>query len=437
MLAVTYGLEKFHHYTFGRQVFVVTDHKPLVAISNKSLSKAPKRLQTLLLRAQKYTFDLSWSPVTEIPVADALSRAPVHKPCEEELIHCVTENGLRDERMQQIRDATATYQSLTILGAIILKGWPNHKDGIPMEALPYFNYRDELTIQDGIIYRGERIVVPKALRQDMKNRVHAGHLCITSCLRRARDLITRNWGFTHETISPGNSQANGAAEAAVKIAKRILRKSQSSGENHYVALLNLRNTPTEGLHTSSALRLFGRRTKSMMPTAEAQLKPGYVDPSREAELKVNRRALTAPSGRRDLMILQVDDTFRMQAIRTGEREWKQARVKRAITTRAFEVEADGRSYRRNRRHLRISAKSTHSLPAKQYRAIAARRCGANEPAPPIELPDVPTLEGAALQSEEIDRDTTGEASIDRDTTGEASLTTRCGRHVRKRKRFEV
>ena len=81
----------------------------------------------------------------------------------------------------------------------------------------------------------------------------------------------------------------------MKIAKRILRKSQSSGEDHYVALLNLRNTPTEGLNTSPAQRLFGRRTKSMMPTAEAKLRPGYVDPSREAELKVNRRALTVCS----------------------------------------------------------------------------------------------------------------------------------------------
>ena len=72
MLAVTYGLEKFHHYTFGRQVFVVTDHKPLVSISNKQLSKAPKRLQNLLMRAQRYTFELRWSPGTEIPVADVL-----------------------------------------------------------------------------------------------------------------------------------------------------------------------------------------------------------------------------------------------------------------------------------------------------------------------------------------------------------------------------
>ena len=83
----------------------------------------------------------------------------------------------------------------------------------------------------------------------------------------------------------------------------------------------------------------------MMPTAEAKLRPGYIDPSREAELKVNRRALTAPSGRRDLKRLHVGDTVRMQPIRTGEREWRQARVKRAITTRAFEVEADGRCYR--------------------------------------------------------------------------------------------
>ena len=29
MLAVCFGLEKFHHYTYGRRVTVITDHKPL------------------------------------------------------------------------------------------------------------------------------------------------------------------------------------------------------------------------------------------------------------------------------------------------------------------------------------------------------------------------------------------------------------------------
>ena len=127
ILPVTYGLEKFHHYTLGREVFVVTDHKPLVAISKKPLCKAPNRLQTHLLIAQRYTYDLPWSTGTDIPVADVLSRALFQQPSEEELIHCVTENGLRGERLQQIRDATAADQSLTILGKIILKGCPNYK----------------------------------------------------------------------------------------------------------------------------------------------------------------------------------------------------------------------------------------------------------------------------------------------------------------------
>ena len=42
MLAVAYGLEKIHHYTHGRNVF--TDHKPLVSICQKPLTKAPKWL---------------------------------------------------------------------------------------------------------------------------------------------------------------------------------------------------------------------------------------------------------------------------------------------------------------------------------------------------------------------------------------------------------
>ena len=95
--------------------------------------------------------------------------------------------------------------------------------------------------------------------------------------------FTRNWGFTHETISPGNRQANGAAEEDTEEeTARPLEKTHT-----FIALLNVRNTPTQGLNTSPTQRLFGRRTKSMMPTAEAKLRPGYIDPSREVELKVN------------------------------------------------------------------------------------------------------------------------------------------------------
>ena len=46
-----------------------------------------------------------------------------------------------------------------------------------------------------------------------------------------------SWNFQHETSSPGHPQANGSAEAAVKIVKRIFRKCTASGQDPYKALL--------------------------------------------------------------------------------------------------------------------------------------------------------------------------------------------------------
>ena len=62
MLAVAYGLEKFHHYTHGRKVNVFTDQKPL--------AKALKQLQNVL---SKYDFSIKYKPRKEIPLAHALS----------------------------------------------------------------------------------------------------------------------------------------------------------------------------------------------------------------------------------------------------------------------------------------------------------------------------------------------------------------------------
>ena len=45
LLGMVSGLEKFNYFTFGRPVTVLTDHKPLIAISKKSLVSAPPRLQ--------------------------------------------------------------------------------------------------------------------------------------------------------------------------------------------------------------------------------------------------------------------------------------------------------------------------------------------------------------------------------------------------------
>ncbi len=80
LLAIVYGMEKFETYVYGRKVLVESDHKPLETIFKKSLLSAPKRLQQMLLRLQRYEFEVTYVKGTQLIMADALSRAFLSHP---------------------------------------------------------------------------------------------------------------------------------------------------------------------------------------------------------------------------------------------------------------------------------------------------------------------------------------------------------------------
>lgn len=75
MLAVVFTLNKFDQYIYGHPVTVQSDHKPLSAIASTSLRSAPKRLQGMLLKVQKYNVSIVYKPGREKHLADTLSRA--------------------------------------------------------------------------------------------------------------------------------------------------------------------------------------------------------------------------------------------------------------------------------------------------------------------------------------------------------------------------
>ena len=70
------------------------------------------------------------------------------------------------------RSASANDPELQLLNPVILKGWPTDKLGIPPEVLPYFPIRDELSVQDGLIFRGEHAVIPVTHRAILKDKIH-------------------------------------------------------------------------------------------------------------------------------------------------------------------------------------------------------------------------------------------------------------------------
>ena len=69
MLAIVFGVERFEQYVYGRPVHVETDHKPLESIFKKSLISAPKRLQRMLLRLQKFDLFVSYKKGSEMVLA--------------------------------------------------------------------------------------------------------------------------------------------------------------------------------------------------------------------------------------------------------------------------------------------------------------------------------------------------------------------------------
>lgn len=54
MLAIVFVLERFNQHTFGRHVYIEGDHKPLEMILQKPLARAPRRLQLVMMRLQKF-----------------------------------------------------------------------------------------------------------------------------------------------------------------------------------------------------------------------------------------------------------------------------------------------------------------------------------------------------------------------------------------------
>jgi len=62
---------------------------------------------------------------------------------------------------------------------------------VPTSLLPYYHYRDELAVSDGVIMRGEHVVIPERLRKEMKKRVPSGHQCVPAS-RSGCDVLARH-----------------------------------------------------------------------------------------------------------------------------------------------------------------------------------------------------------------------------------------------------
>ena len=73
LLALVIVIEHLHHFVFGRQFTVNTDHAPLVNLFDKCLNDTSPCLQQLLLRLSQYEMDIQCMTQKCVPIGVCLS----------------------------------------------------------------------------------------------------------------------------------------------------------------------------------------------------------------------------------------------------------------------------------------------------------------------------------------------------------------------------
>jgi len=220
MLAIVFATERFDQYILGKErILVQTDHKPLVTIAKKPFHSCPKRLQHMRLKLQRYALQMEYKPGPTMHISDTLSRAaleadkPVDKMPEYAIFQLMqetkslqeleqTENDdvvfVTDGRLNQIRLETIKDSSLQSLIATTATGWPTDKNDVPIAVREYWSYRDEITTQNGLAFRGTRIIIPVAMRPELVKRAHAAHLGVQYTTNTARDIMY--WPGMHKDL---------------------------------------------------------------------------------------------------------------------------------------------------------------------------------------------------------------------------------------------
>ena len=146
----------------------------------------------MLLRLAKYSVQVKYVGAKSVLLGDTLSRLVKSRKDEEVPGLDVTIAQLLKNvptRLESLQGETRSDPTLQELGDYIRTGWPNSMQDLAEILRPYWCFRDELAILDGLIMKGNRVIVPAAIRAETLKCLHDAHQGLTSMLQRARRMV--------------------------------------------------------------------------------------------------------------------------------------------------------------------------------------------------------------------------------------------------------
>ena len=424
----------------------------------------------MMLRLQHYDLEIIYKPGKEMALPDMLSRI---KPSTADLKAIDLEQSIyavqfSSERLEQLKQETQKDPELVALKEVIIKGWPDQPSKLPKSLRQHWSCKDELTVEEGIVLKGEKVYIPKTLKPYILEKLHEGHQGIEKSKLRARTCIfwngmnkdiedyvrsckicqkhqrsqpaetlmqhdvpkkewekvgtdifqfdggdhiivtdyfskfpfvrrianahqattqgvttylrqlfseqgipdtvfsdngtpyaskeferfSKQYGFEHKTSSPRYPRSNGHVERSIQTVKQVLTKAKESGADPYLALLSLRSTPIDQNLPSPAEILYSRQIRANLPLVN--LKMSNKNKKIRKALQARQESQKAYHDRNAHDLPQFNEGENVLLQKEDKGPWIPAMIiHHAEEPRSYIVKTeDGRTFRRNRRHLR-------------------------------------------------------------------------------------
>ncbi|CAB4015706.1 Retrovirus-related Pol poly from transposon 412 [Paramuricea clavata] len=310
--------------------------------------------------------------------------------------------------LQEIRAASATDPELKELNDVVYNGCPTNIKQVPEILKPYWTFRDEITTEDGIAVKGQRIIIPHIMQNMILTKLHAGqqgllyldgaeNLLVADYYSKYQFVLevptgksssrtianltkkifseqgipqivrsdngqhfegqaykefAKQYHIQHITSSPHYPRSNGFIDSLVKTIKKTMKKARATNTDPLVALLCLRATPINSTLPSPAELLFCRPIQDNLPKKIPKGKTTEDVTSRllqrQATQKYYHDRNTKP-----LQPLKPGQSINIQDPRT--QTWKPAEIKEKIqeVPRSYIITKPGRGeIRRNRTQIR-------------------------------------------------------------------------------------
>ena len=195
-LAIYFGCIRFQMYLLGMPFTVYTDHKPLVSLLSNPRMDPPFRIERIRLRLQWFNFKIIHISGSLNP-SDYTSRHPTPLNPEDEsciskelsaYVHKVRISSCKPVTVAGIESNNTENEPTKKIIELLEKGQsPRKCDKIPTTFLKILQ---ELSLENNLILRRDRIVIPSLLQERMVKVAHEGHLGMANTKRLLR---TKAW----------------------------------------------------------------------------------------------------------------------------------------------------------------------------------------------------------------------------------------------------